>query len=99
MEYGLPQDYYNEKFDSKLRREHRYRRYENSGYALGMPSVPVGVVVAGIPLPDPQIFFTEPKIRDVKTFVKTTENLTINISGDPDKINQIIEFIKSLEDE
>ena len=40
--------------------------------------VRVGVVVAGMPLPDPRIFFTEPKIKEVQTFVKKTEDLVVN---------------------
>jgi hypothetical protein len=94
MEYGLPQDYYNKKFDPKLQRERRYRGYGHDGYILGNPMIPVGVVVAGVSLPDPQIFFTEPKIKKVDSIVKKTENLTINITGDPEKIKEISGLLK-----
>ena len=102
MDYGLPQDYYKKKFDPKLQRRRRYHEYEDSRYGLGVPSfasIPVGVSVAGLKLPDPQIFFTEPEMKEVKTYTHKSNNITINISGDPDKIDQVILALKTIIDD
>ncbi len=99
MDYGLPQDYYKKKFDPRLQRSRRYHEYEDGRYVLGAPSftaIPVGVSVAGLKLPDPQIFFTEPELKEVKTYTHKSDDLTINISGDPDKIDKIIEVMKPI---
>ena len=111
MDYGLPQDFYKNKFTPKLERNRRYREFENS-YPLGMsgisaipvsvtsspmmamahvPGVPVGVSLGS--LPDPQIFFTEPNIRDVKTKIFRSSKLTVNITGPPSKVDELFNII------
>jgi hypothetical protein len=107
MDYGLPQDYYNKKFSSKLQRRHRYREFENS-YPLGISGVPAPMVMSPFPripvgvslgsLPDAQIFFTEPKIKDVSSYVHRSKNISVNVSGSPSKVDQIKKIVESLSD-
>jgi hypothetical protein len=105
MDYGLPQEYYKKKFDAKL--ERRPRRYRDLAdpYVLGqgllsqgslIMTTPPAVVVAG-PLPDPQIFFTEPSFKPVKTLIQQYPKLSVNISGEPALVDQIESYLNTLQ--